>query len=229
MSVRLVLLEDNSSLSIFKLPLKGTKELFKPCPIRGSMGLKELEEDASRCTKCPLHTSRRQVVFGTGNSKARVMLIGEAPGYWEDLRGEPFVGAAGKILNTLLELAGLSRDEVYITNVVKCRPPGNREPNEEEIRACSYYLDAQLEIISPEITVMLGNHASAAVLGKHGVQFSSMFRSHGKVMEIDGKLFVPMFHPAVALYQPNVKAMVEEDWRRLGGIIKSKTEADREA
>jgi len=193
------------------------------------MSLKELEEDASQCTKCPLRMSRRQVVFGTGRSKAQVVLIGEAPGYWEDLRGEPFVGAAGKMLNALLELAGLSRDEVYITNVVKCRPPGNREPKEEEIQACSYYLDAQLDIISPKITVMLGNHASVTILGKHGIQFDSMFRSHGKVIEINGRFFVPMFHPAVALYRPDVKAMVEEDWRRLGGIIRSKVKTTSDA
>lgn len=186
------------------------------------MSLKELEEDASHCTKCPLHMSRRQVVFGTGSPKTQVVLIGEAPGYWEDLRGEPFVGAAGKMLNALLELAGLSRDEVYITNVVKCRPPGNREPKEEEIRACSYYLDAQLDIISPKVTIMLGNHASVTVLGKYGLQFGSMFRSHGKVMEINERLFVPMFHPAVALYRPDIKAIVEGDWRRLGEILRSK-------
>lgn len=164
--------------------------------------------------------SRRQVVFGTGPYEAKVMLIGEAPGYWEDLRGEPFVGAAGKLLNEMLEFAGLSRSEVYITNIVKCRPPSNREPKEDEIRACSRYLEAQLDIISPEVTVMLGNHASATVLGRYGVQFNSMFRSHGRVMEINGRLFVPMFHPAVALYQPGVKRTMEEDWRHLGEIVK---------
>jgi len=186
------------------------------------MDAKDLERQASLCTKCALHRSRRQVVFGVGRTPAKVMLIGEAPGYWEDLRGEPFVGSAGKVLNGLLELAGLSRDSVYITNVVKCRPPNNREPKDEELQACSPYLDAQLDLVSPEVIVMLGNYASSAIFKRYGAEFDSMFKAHGVPLGSKGKVLVPMFHPAAVLYKPDVKDMIEEDWRRLAKTLESR-------
>lgn len=130
--------------------------------------LRELEEEIRRCTKCPLHRHRAKAVPGEGDPNAKVFFIGEAPGRNEDLEGRPFVGAAGKLLNRLLELAGLSRSAVFITNVVKCRPPGNRDPRPEEIEACAPYLDRQLAAVRPDIVVTLGRHSTAYLLGRAG-------------------------------------------------------------
>ena len=183
--------------------------------------LLKLVEEAKKCVKCRLHKTRTNVVVGEGPLNSLIMLVGEAPGYWEDKQGKPFVGAAGKLLDKLLALAGLDRSKVYITNVVKCRPPGNREPKPDEIEACKGYLDEQISLIKPKIICTLGNVASAYLLQKFGFQFQPMVRIHGKVFEVNQLKIIPLYHPATALYKPPIKKVLEEDWRLVGAKIKN--------
>ena len=178
-----------------------------------------LVEEISRCTKCPLHRSRRNPVPGEGSINANIMFIGEAPGEREDATGRPFVGAAGKFLDQLLASVGLRREEVYITNVVKCRPPGNRDPREEEVSACTPYLWRQIALIKPRLIVALGRHAARVLYLKAGLKWSNMSRMHGKVVEatINGYnvLLAVTYHPAAALYNPRLKNTIEEDFRNI--------------
>ena len=157
--------------------------------------LTELAEIAATCTRCPLAETRTTVVFGTGAHDANVMFVGEAPGHHEDLQGEPFVGAAGKLLDQLLGEIGLTRDEVYIANVLKCRPPGNRDPRPEEIEECKGYLRTQLELVDPAVVITLGNFATKLLL-KRDVGIT---RLRGQVFPWWNRRLVPTFHPAAAL------------------------------
>jgi DNA polymerase len=169
------------------------------------------------CTKCDLWKDRVKAVPGVGNPESRVLFIGEAPGQAEDLKGEPFVGAAGKFLDTLLSEAGLLRSDVFITNVVKCRPPRNREPNPHEIETCTPYLNRQMSIIKPRFIVTLGNHSTAYILSKAGLPFQSITQTRGRIYEgsiLGMKLAVfPVFHPAAALYSARYKEQLEEDFK----------------
>lgn len=181
--------------------------------------LKELSEKIRSCTRCDLHKNRTNAVPGKGPEDADVMFIGEAPGYYEDQRGEPFVGKAGKILTKLLEKAGLKRDDVFIGNVIKCRPPDNRDPTPEEIEACSPYLKKQILNIQPEIIVSLGRFAARLLLGRS----LSISREHGQLKDSNYggwrcKLFVS-YHPAAALYGAEVGRKLEEDFEKLKDII----------
>jgi len=177
--------------------------------------MRELIEEIRNCKRCALHKTRRNPVPGEGSLSAQLMLVGEAPGYWEDLRGRPFVGAAGKLLNELLSAIGLSRGEVYIANILKCRPPGNRDPLPEEVDACTPFLDRQVELISPRVVVTLGRHSTSYFFSKAGLEFRRMGDVHGKVYKIEvlGVSFslIPTFHPASALYNPKYRGMIEED------------------
>ncbi|RLG91693.1 MAG: uracil-DNA glycosylase [Candidatus Hecatellales archaeon] len=177
--------------------------------------LLKLAEEAKNCVRCRLYKTRKNVVFGDGPLDSPIMLIGEAPGYWEDLKGKPFVGAAGKFLDKLLALAGLDRGKVYITNVVKCRPPGNREPKPDEVEACRPYLEEQINLIKPKIICTLGNVASTYLLQKFGFRVQPMGRIHGKVFEVNQLKIIPLYHPATALYKPPIKTVLEEDWMLL--------------
>ena len=172
--------------------------------------LQEIAGQVAVCTACQLSLSRKKAVPGEGPVSARVMLIGEGPGFHENEQGRPFVGAAGQYLNELLEKAGVSRSDVFITNVVKCRPPGNRDPLPEELSACGSYLDRQIELINPLVIVTLGRYSMGKFLPN--VKISEV---HGKPAWIRGRLIVPMFHPAAALHQPSLKASVERDFARL--------------
>lgn len=158
--------------------------------------LEELAAEASGCTRCPLHETRTQVVFGVGDPTAGLVFVGEAPGRDEDLKGEPFVGRSGQLLDRLvLEEVGLTRDRFYITNVVKSRPPGNRDPKPDEIEACRPWLEAQLAIIDPKVVVTLGNFASKVLLGtKEGIT-----RLRGRTYPYRNGVLVPTFHPAAVL------------------------------
>ena len=160
-----------------------------------SMTLQELATAASTCTRCRLAGGRTQVVFGVGNPNADVMFIGEGPGYYEDKQGEPFVGAAGQLLTKLLAEIGLRREDVYIANVVKCRPPGNRDQLPDEIEACRPYLMGQLEHIRPRVIVTLGNFATRVILDRQ----VSISRVRGQRFEVDGRTVMPTFHPAAIL------------------------------
>jgi uracil-DNA glycosylase family 4 len=161
-----------------------------------SLTLDELEAEASVCTRCRLAKGRTQVVFGVGNPRAGLMFIGEGPGYHEDKQGEPFVGAAGQLLTRLLSEIGLRREDVYICNVVKCRPPGNRDPLPDEIEACRPYLVGQLENIRPRVIVTLGNFATRVILDRQ----VSISRVRGQRFTIDGRTVIPTFHPAAVLH-----------------------------
>ena len=173
----------------------------------------------SGCTKCRLASGRTQVVFGVGDPGADLMFVGEAPGFHEDKQGYPFVGQAGKLLDQLLAGIGLSRDEVYIANVLKCRPPGNRDPQPDEIEACEPHLFRQLELIRPRVVATLGNFATKLLSGKsHGIT-----RVHGRPQEttLGGRrvTLYPLYHPAAALYTPAMLRTLEDDFARLPGLL----------
>ncbi len=157
--------------------------------------LRELGAIASTCTRCRLWRGRTQVVFGVGDPTAELMFIGEGPGYHEDKQGEPFVGAAGQLLTQMLAEIGLRRQDVYIANVVKCRPPGNRDPLPDEIESCRPYLSGQLESIDPRIVMTLGNFATRVILDRS----VSISRVRGQRFEVEGRAVIPTFHPAAIL------------------------------
>lgn len=167
------------------------------------------------CRRCSLSQSRRNTVAGEGNPTADLMLVGEGPGAAEDAQGRPFVGASGRLLTSLLAEIGVRREEVFITSVVKCRPPANREPREEEIAACSDYLLGQIAAIKPKIIATLGRHAAQALIAPD----FSISRSHGKPYFQEGILFVPMFHPAYALHDQSQREVVKEDMQALGDLM----------
>jgi len=179
------------------------------------------------CRKCRLSESRTNVVFGEGDLKAEVMLVGEAPGFNEDKEGKPFVGQAGKMLSeTLLKAAGLKRSRIYITNVVKCRPPGNREPTDEEVEACLPYLEKQIQFIRPKLIVALGNVAAGTLFRRFNIKTASMGSIHGKVFNVStlscGNFkIIPSYHPATALYKPNVSGVMMGDWVKIGEVLRS--------
>jgi len=161
-----------------------------------TMTLHELATEASGCTKCRLSGGRTQVVFGVGDPHADILFIGVAPGYHEDKQGEPFVGAAGQLLTKMLAEIGLARSDVYIANVVKCRPPGNRDPLPDEIDACKPYLEGQIRNIDPRVIVTLGNFATRFVLDRP----LSISRVRGQRFDVGGRPVVPTFHPAAILH-----------------------------
>jgi uracil-DNA glycosylase family 4 len=176
-----------------------------------------IAKDIKACTRCELYKTRTNPVVGTGSLSARIVFVGEAPGYYEDMKGEPFVGKAGKVLDELLESIGLQRNDVYIANVLKCRPPKNRNPLPEEIQACTPYLDAQLALIQPAIIATLGNFSLAYIFDKFGLHAKKdkISKIHGKVFTVSTiagvQKIVPLYHPAVATYNPNMKGTLLDD------------------
>ncbi|MBQ6453915.1 MAG: uracil-DNA glycosylase [Coriobacteriales bacterium] len=180
--------------------------------------LQDVRDRMGDCKACPLWEGRTNLVFGVGNPYARVMFIGEGPGKNEDLQGEPFVGAAGKFLNELLDIAGLRREDVYIANILKCRPPGNRDPQPAEIAACTPWLREQIKVIHPEYLVTLGNFATKFVL-KTERGITSL---HGQVMTAGPFTVMPMFHPAAAIYDQSKKDLLRDDFRKLGLLLDEK-------
>lgn len=175
----------------------------------------ELKDEIAACHKCPLADGRTQTVFGVGDAHARVLIIGEAPGKNEDLKGEPFVGAAGKYLNELLAIAGITREDVFIANVLKCRPPGNRDPRPEEIELCTPYLREQTRLIGPEYIVTLGNFSTKFIL-KTEVGITQL---HGKAVKRGRFTVFPIFHPAAAIYDRKKRTALEEDFAELGRML----------
>jgi uracil-DNA glycosylase family 4 len=176
--------------------------------------LSDLALEISACTKCILSKSRTKSVPGEGPEDAAIMFIGEGPGFHEDKQGRPFVGAAGQFLEELLAGIGMKRGDVFIGNVVKCRPPGNRDPMPDEIQACCSYLDRQIALINPKVVVTLGRYSMARWFPN--VKISAI---HGQPRKFEGRLVVPMFHPAAALHQPSLRKDVEADFRKLPGIL----------
>jgi DNA polymerase len=181
--------------------------------------LEQVAQTVSVCQKCDLHYSRKKAVPGEGRPDAEIMFIGEGPGFYENEQGRPFVGAAGKFLDELLESIGLKRADVFITNIVKCRPPNNRDPRPEEIEACAGdYLEQQIQGINPKVIVTLGRFSMARFLPD--VKISNV---HGRPMWIKGRLIVPMFHPAAALHQPSLKPALMADFANLPEFISKAT------
>ncbi len=184
--------------------------------------LEEIEREIRNCKKCDLWMSKTNYVPGEGNPNARIVFIGEAPGREEDRQGRPFVGSAGKYLTKVLEENGIKREDVYITNVLKCRPPNNRDPRPDEIEACKPYLIRQLEAIRPDVIVCLGRYSAMVVFEIFGLKFSGISRVRGKVFEVYrwGKpvKILPTYHPAAVLYRPNLKGDFEKDIAMLNSL-----------
>ncbi|MEJ2448380.1 MAG: uracil-DNA glycosylase [Anaerolineales bacterium] len=188
--------------------------------MNSDLELKKIADAVSVCKKCQLHHSRKKGVPGEGPPDAEIMFIGEGPGFHENMQGRPFVGAAGDLLVELLAGIGMKREDVFITNVVKCRPPGNRDPQPEELQACDSYLDKQIQIIHPKVIVTLGRFSMARFI--HNAKISEI---HGQAVRVKGMLVVPFFHPAAALHRPSLRTTVEEDFAKLPEMIKNAQEA----
>jgi uracil-DNA glycosylase family 4 len=186
--------------------------------------LSAFADQVSACTRCRLSQGRTQVVFGVGNPAADLMFVGEAPGFHEDKQGIPFVGQAGKLLDKLLGGIGLERSEVYIANVLKCRPPGNRDPQPDEIESCEPHLFRQIELIQPRLVATLGNFATKLLSGKP----TGITRVHGQEQEVtlggNHVLLYPLYHPAAALYTPAMLNVLQEDFRRIPELMGSPPE-----
>ncbi len=176
--------------------------------------IEALYTEIHNCKRCALHQGRTNAVPGVGPVDAEIMFIGEAPGFHEDQQGIPFVGAAGRFLDELLEMVNINRDRVYIANVIKCRPPGNRDPRLEEVDACRPYLDRQIELIQPKVVVTLGRHSMARAFPDDKIS-----RVHGEPRIVEGQVYFPMYHPAAALHQPSLRSTVEEDFKRLRQLL----------
>jgi DNA polymerase len=181
--------------------------------------LKEVAVEVSTCTKCALCKGRTRAVPGEGNPHARILFIGEGPGFHEDQQGRPFVGPAGQFLDELLASIQLKRSDVFITNVVKCRPPGNRDPMPEEIAACNGYLDRQIAAMNPQAIVTLGRFSMAKFFGAEKI--SSI---HGRARKADGRICIAMYHPAAGLHQASLKDTIRADFKKIPVII---AEAER--
>jgi uracil-DNA glycosylase len=182
--------------------------------------LTQIASEVSVCERCMLHHSRKLAVPGEGPVDTEIMFIGEGPGFHENQKGRPFVGAAGKYLDELLGKIDMKREDVFITNVVKCRPPNNRDPQPDELSACSDYLERQIQVINPKAIVTLGRYSMARFLPN-----AKISDVHGQAFKIKGRLVVPMFHPAAALHQPSLKLSIERDFARLPELISKSSKA----
>jgi uracil-DNA glycosylase family 4 len=172
--------------------------------------LAQVAQEVSQCTRCELHRTRKQAVPGEGPANTEIMLIGEGPGFHENEQGRPFVGAAGKFLEELLAQAGLKRSDVWIGNVVKCRPPGNRDPQPEELSSCDDYLERQIKAINPKIVITLGRFSMAKFMP--GAKIST---EHGQMRKVGNRFIIPMYHPAAALHQPKWRPQILADFAKL--------------
>ena len=193
--------------------------------VERAAALRDYAEQTASCTKCALAGGRTQVVFGSGSADADLVFVGEAPGFHEDQQGVPFVGQAGKLLDRLLEGIGLTRADVFVVNVLKCRPPGNRDPLPEEIAACEPHLFRQIELIEPKLVATLGTFATKLLSGRP----AGITRVHGQEQEVTlGTRTVtlyPLFHPAAALYTPSMLKILEEDFGRIPALLDRVVEA----
>ena len=177
--------------------------------------LKAFHDDVRDCRRCGLSSGRTQVVFGMGNPEAEIVFVGEAPGYHEDVQGLPFVGAAGKLLDELLAGIGLSRERVYIANVIKCRPPENRNPTPEEVETCRPYLQRQLEIIQPKVVCTMGNYATQLITGKK----TGITKMRGVPVQVGDYFVFPLFHPAAALHRGDLMDPLRKDFQTLRAFL----------
>jgi len=185
------------------------------------MNLEDLAEQIKQCQKCGLYRAAKNAVPGEGNPSAEIMFVGEGPGQTEDEQGRPFVGAAGKLLEELLASIGLKREDVFIANVVKHRPPGNRDPLPEEIEACTPWLLEQINIIKPKLIVTLGRHSMGHFMP--GLRISAV---HGQPKRRAGQVYLPLYHPAAALYQNSLRQTLEEDFKKIPLVINKINESN---
>ena len=181
--------------------------------------LEDLQREIRACRQCDLWRGRTNSVPGHGRHDADIMLVGEGPGYHEDMQGLPFVGAAGQFLDELLHRAGIARQDVFITNVIKCRPPNNRDPKPEEIAACSEYLLAQIALIKPRAIFTLGRFALATLVDE---KLTSISKVHGKAYRKSGIIYVPLYHPAAALHNERLRDTIVEDMARAAALLREK-------
>ncbi|MCS6910199.1 MAG: uracil-DNA glycosylase [Anaerolineales bacterium] len=188
------------------------------------MTLQTIAAEVNACTRCKLHLARTRAVPGEGPANADILFIGEGPGFHEDQQGRPFVGAAGKFLEELLAMIGLKREQVFITNVVKCRPPGNRDPEADELAACDDYLERQIAALNPKVIVTLGRFSMAKFFPNAKISII-----HGQARRVRGRLVVAMFHPAAALHQAKFKEPLIEDFKKLPALIAAEREASAAA
>ena len=179
------------------------------------MQLSDLSASLQDCERCRLSSGRTQVVFGVGNPKASIMFVGEAPGFYEDRQGEPFVGAPGKLLTELLQSIGLTRSDIYIANVIKCRPPNNRDPLPDEIETCKPFLLQQIECIRPTVVCTLGNFATQTLLERK----VGITKVSGQAIQMPHFLVFPLLHPAAALHQGNLRVPLKEDFQKLKSVL----------
>jgi uracil-DNA glycosylase len=182
--------------------------------MNGQQELEAVAREVAVCQQCALYHSRKNAVPGEGPADAEIMFIGEGPGFYENEQGRPFVGAAGKFLDDLLANAGLIRGRVWIGNVVKCRPPGNREPLPEELSTCGQYLERQIDAINPSVIITLGRHSMARFMP--GAKISSV---HGEMRKVGGRYVIAMFHPAAALHQASLKPTILADFAKLPQLL----------
>jgi DNA polymerase len=183
--------------------------------------LPAIREDIGDCTRCKLHAlGRQQIVYGVGNPAADLMFVGEAPGADEDIQGVPFVGRAGQLLTKIIEAINLKRDDVYIANVIKCRPPGNRNPDPDEVDACEGFLFRQIDSIQPKVIVALGTFAAKALLKTQ----DPISRLRGRIYDYRGAKLIPTFHPAFLLRSPDRKRDVWEDMKKVRALLQEPAE-----
>jgi len=176
--------------------------------------MRTFKNKIKNCKKCTLCDDRENIVIGSGNEKANILFIGEAPGEKEDISGVPFCGKSGKILDELLASIKLDRNDIYITNIVKCKPPDNRDPTPLEIKVCTAYLDEQIFLINPKVICTLGRHAMNFIKLKYGLEdITTITNTHGKVFEEIEQIIIPLYHPAVALYDPTKKKELLKDFK----------------
>ena len=185
--------------------------------------LEELHQRIAACPDCDLCRTRTHAVPGEGPPNAEVLFVGEAPGFYEDQQARPFVGPAGRFLDELIASIGLRRDQVFITNVVKCRPPNNRDPLPGEIDACRKHLQRQIELIQPRIIISLGRYSLAWFSPRDAIS-----KVHGQAKVRDGVYFIPMYHPAAALHAGNMRKVIEEDFRKIPAVLERAREAPPE-
>lgn len=179
--------------------------------------LKQVGRAVSVCVECPLSETRNRAVPGEGPTNAQILFVGEAPGYNEDMQGKPFVGRAGTFLNELLKSVQLERGDVFITNIVKCRPPNNRDPEPTEIAACKKYLDKQIELLEPKIIVTLGKHSLNKFLPGQKIGLH-----HGKSQVVDGQIVLPLYHPAAALHNGSLRNVILNDFKEVRKVLNAK-------
>ena len=189
---------------------------LSPLPTNVMPYFDDLVKRINACTKCPLSEGRTMAVPGHGSRSADIMFIGEGPGFYEDREGLPFVGSAGHVLNKLLATIALRREDVFITNMVKCRPPNNRDPLPGELQACQPYLDEQLDLISPQVVVTLGKYSFSRFFPGESIS-----KSRGKPRKWKGLIIYPMYHPAATLHNPKLRPVLENDFRNLSSLLEN--------